>query len=156
MRQHYPLFSCRYASKSKLWSSRCTNGDGTRLPRPLQQIHEIQSQKSSLVEQGPFCPLVPIPRLVRLMGSNGHACCLQYILLHLFGYGLGMDQLQRFRQLGSLTPGHPEANHGTPGIEVTTGPLGQGLNYLWRWSNDRLRECCWNGYCTSSYCCCLQ
>jgi len=37
-----------------------------------------------------------------------------------------MDQLKRFRQLGSHTPGHPEANHGTPGIEVTTGPLGQG------------------------------
>jgi transketolase len=51
---------------------------------------------------------------------------LQYILLHLFGYDLPMDQLKRFRSLGSHTPGHPEANHGTPGIEVTTGPLGQG------------------------------
>lgn len=57
---------------------------------------------------------------------NGHACCLQYILLHLFGYDLPMSELERFRQLGSHTPGHPEANHGTPGIEVTTGPLGQG------------------------------
>jgi transketolase len=61
---------------------------------------------------------------------NGHACCLQYILLHLFGYDLPMDQLKRFRQLGSHTPGHPEANHGTPGIEVTTGPLGQGTLIL--------------------------
>src|SRR5271154_4477437 len=60
------------------------------------------------------------------MCRNGHACCLQYILLHLFGYGLGMDELKRFRQLGSHTPGHPEANHGIPGVEVTTGPLGQG------------------------------
>jgi Transketolase, thiamine diphosphate binding domain len=60
------------------------------------------------------------------MGRNGHGCCLQYILLHLFGYGLPMEQLKQFRQLGSHTPGHPETNHGTPGIEVTTGPLGQG------------------------------
>lgn len=44
----------------------------------------------------------------------------------MFGFELPMDELKRFRQLGSHTPGHPEANHGTPGIEVTTGPLGQG------------------------------
>jgi transketolase len=51
---------------------------------------------------------------------------LQYALLHLFGYKLSMDDLKNFRQVGSITPGHPEA-HDTPGIEVTTGPLGQGF-----------------------------
>ncbi|KAJ0424857.1 Transketolase, thiamine diphosphate binding domain-containing protein [Aspergillus carlsbadensis] len=51
---------------------------------------------------------------------------LQYALLHLFGYALSLDDLKNFRQLDSITPGHPEA-HDTPGIEVTTGPLGQGF-----------------------------
>ncbi|KAJ7285638.1 transketolase [Mycena rebaudengoi] len=62
----------------------------------------------------------------RFVLSNGHACVLQYIMLHLLGYKLSMDDLKAFRQLGSLTPGHPEAGH-TDGIEVTTGPLGQGF-----------------------------
>ncbi|KAJ6623427.1 transketolase [Mycena sp. CBHHK59/15] len=62
----------------------------------------------------------------RFVLSNGHACVLQYILLHLLGYKLSMDDLKAFRQLDSLTPGHPEAGH-TDGIEVTTGPLGQGF-----------------------------
>jgi transketolase len=62
----------------------------------------------------------------RLILSAGHACVLQYSLLHLSGYDLGLDDLKRFRQWGSRTPGHPERGH-TPGIEVTTGPLGQGL-----------------------------
>lgn len=62
----------------------------------------------------------------RFVLSNGHACALQYIMLHLMGYKLSMDDLKAFRQLDSLTPGHPEANH-TDGIEVTTGPLGQGF-----------------------------
>lgn len=62
----------------------------------------------------------------RFVLSNGHACALQYILLHLLGYKLSMDDLKAFRQIDSLTPGHPEANH-TDGIEVTTGPLGQGF-----------------------------
>ncbi|KAH7915989.1 Transketolase, thiamine diphosphate binding domain-containing protein [Hygrophoropsis aurantiaca] len=60
----------------------------------------------------------------RFVLSNG--CALQYILLHLHGYKLSMDDLKAFRQLDSLTPGHPEAHH-TDGIEVTTGPLGQGF-----------------------------
>ncbi|KIJ69499.1 hypothetical protein HYDPIDRAFT_79640 [Hydnomerulius pinastri MD-312] len=60
----------------------------------------------------------------RFVLSNG--CALQYILLHLLGYKLSMDDLKAFRQLDSLTPGHPEAHH-TDGIEVTTGPLGQGF-----------------------------
>ncbi|KAG7092243.1 Transketolase [Marasmius oreades] len=62
----------------------------------------------------------------RFVLSNGHACALQYLLLHLLGYQLSMDDLKSFRQLGSKTPGHPEAGH-TDGIEVTTGPLGQGF-----------------------------
>src|SRR5579871_4565886 len=51
---------------------------------------------------------------------------LQYALLHLFGYKVGMEDLKQFRQVDSITPGHPEA-HDTPGVEVTTGPLGQGF-----------------------------
>ena len=62
----------------------------------------------------------------RFVLSNGHASMLLYALLHLSGYALPLAELQRFRQLGSLTPGHPEAGH-TPGVETTTGPLGQGL-----------------------------
>ena len=62
----------------------------------------------------------------RFVLSAGHACVLQYSLLHLAGYELSLDDLKRFRQWGSRTPGHPERGH-TPGIEVTTGPLGQGF-----------------------------
>ncbi|EAL90682.1 hypothetical protein KXW98_005840 [Aspergillus fumigatus] len=62
----------------------------------------------------------------RFVLSNGHGCMLQYALLHLFGYDVTMDDLKNFRQLDSITPGHPEA-HDTPGVEVTTGPLGQGF-----------------------------
>ncbi|KAF1958002.1 transketolase [Byssothecium circinans] len=62
----------------------------------------------------------------RFVLSNGHGCMLQYALLHLFGYALSIDDLKSFRQVDSITPGHPEA-HDTPGIEVTTGPLGQGF-----------------------------
>ena len=62
----------------------------------------------------------------RFVLSAGHACVLQYSLLHLCGYDLGLEDLKQFRQWGSRTPGHPERGH-TPGIEVTTGPLGQGF-----------------------------
>ncbi|CAM9426849.1 unnamed protein product [Chrysoparadoxa australica] len=62
----------------------------------------------------------------RFVLSNGHACVLQYSMLHLTGYDLPMSELKRFRQIDSLTPGHPE-NYLTPGIEVSTGPLGQGI-----------------------------
>ncbi len=62
----------------------------------------------------------------RFMLSNGHASMLHYALLHLTGYDLTLDDLKLFRQFGSKTPGHPERGH-TPGIEVTTGPLGQGF-----------------------------
>ncbi|KAI7519488.1 hypothetical protein KC343_g22549, partial [Hortaea werneckii] len=63
----------------------------------------------------------------RFVLSNGHGCMLQYALLHLFGYKVSMDDLKQFRQVDSITPGHPEA-HDTPGVEVTTGPLGQGFS----------------------------
>jgi transketolase len=62
----------------------------------------------------------------RFMLSNGHGSMLQYALLHLTGYALPMDELRRFRQLHSMTPGHPELGV-TPGVETTTGPLGQGI-----------------------------
>jgi transketolase len=62
----------------------------------------------------------------RFVLSNGHASMLLYALLHLTGYDLPMAELQRFRQLHSKTPGHPEVGV-TPGVETTTGPLGQGL-----------------------------
>ncbi|MGH8031878.1 MAG: transketolase [Luteimonas sp.] len=62
----------------------------------------------------------------RFILSNGHGSMLQYALLHLSGYDLPLDEIKRFRQLHSKTPGHPE-NHVTPGIETTTGPLGQGF-----------------------------
>jgi transketolase len=62
----------------------------------------------------------------RFVLSAGHACVLQYSLLHLCGYDLGIEDLKQFRQWGSRCPGHPERGQ-TPGIEVTTGPLGQGI-----------------------------
>jgi transketolase len=62
----------------------------------------------------------------RFVLSNGHASMLLYALLHLTGYDLPVEQLRNFRQLHSITPGHPEVGV-TPGIETTTGPLGQGL-----------------------------
>ena len=62
----------------------------------------------------------------RFVLSNGHASTLLYGLLHLNGYPVSLDDLKQFRQMGSITPGHPE-NHVTPGIDTTTGPLGQGI-----------------------------
>ena len=62
----------------------------------------------------------------RFVLSAGHASVLLYSMLHLTGYELSLDDLKAFRQWGSKTPGHPERNH-TPGVEVTTGPLGQGV-----------------------------
>ena len=74
-----------------------------------------------------FDPAAPDwPDRDRFVLSAGHGSALLYALLHLFGYDLPLDELKRFRQWGSRTPGHPE--HGlTPGVEATTGPLGQGL-----------------------------
>jgi len=67
------------------------------------------------------------PNRDRFILSCGHACILQYSLLHLSGYEVSRDDLLNFRQWGSPTPGHPEVGH-TPGVETTTGPLGQGFS----------------------------
>ena len=80
----------------------------------------------------------------RFILSAGHASALLYALLHLTGYDLPMEELQRFRQWGSRTPGHPEYGL-TEGVEVTTGPLGQGfangvgMAMAERWLAGRLR-----------------
>jgi transketolase len=63
----------------------------------------------------------------RFVLSAGHACMLQYAALHLAGYDLPLGEIERFRQWESRAPGHPE-NHVTPGVETTTGPLGQGIS----------------------------
>jgi transketolase len=74
-----------------------------------------------------YDPEVPDwPDRDRFVLSAGHASILLYSMLHLTGYGLTLDDLKDFRQWGSQTPGHPEVHH-TPGVEVTTGPLGQGV-----------------------------
>ncbi|KAK7197031.1 transketolase [Novymonas esmeraldas] len=66
------------------------------------------------------------PNRDRFIMSNGHGCALQYSLLHIAGFDLNLDDLKAFRQEGSRTPGHPE-RFVTPGVEVSTGPLGQGI-----------------------------
>src|SRR6266568_2527072 len=75
-----------------------------------------------------FDPADPAwPDRDRFVLSAGHGSMLIYAVLHLLGLeAMSIDEIKRFRQLGSITPGHPEHGH-TPGIETTTGPLGQGL-----------------------------
>ena len=72
----------------------------------------------------------------RFVLSNGHACILQYAMLHLTGYDLSLEDLRQFRQWGSRTPGHPEYHH-TAGIEVTTGPARPGLRQRGRHGDRR-------------------
>jgi transketolase len=91
-------------------------------PMGLARIaFELWDQHLRFDPQDPRWPLRD-----RFVLSNGHASMLLYSLLHLYGFDLPMEQLQAFRQLNSMTPGHPEYGH-TPGVEVTTGPLGQGF-----------------------------
>ena len=80
-----------------------------------------------------FDPADPAwPDRDRFVLSAGHGSMLLYALLYLTGYeAMTIDEIKRFRQLGSLTPGHPEHGH-TPGVETTTGPLGQGLGQCGR------------------------
>ncbi|EPX70465.1 transketolase [Schizosaccharomyces octosporus yFS286] len=63
----------------------------------------------------------------RFILSNGHACALQYVMCHLLGYQMSIDDLKKFRQVGSKTPGHPETHDPTLNIETGAGPLGQGI-----------------------------
>jgi len=79
---------------------------------------------SRLLKHCPDCP--DWKDRDRFVLSAGHGSMLIYALLHLYGYGLPLEELQDFRQWGSRTPGHPEYSH-TPGVETTTGPLGQGF-----------------------------
>ena len=74
------------------------------------------------------------PNRDRFVLSNGHGSMLIYALLHLTGYELSIEDLKQFRQLHSKTPGHPEYGY-TPGVETTTGPLGQASRMPsgWRW-----------------------
>jgi len=82
---------------------------------------------ADVLEHNPADPLWPDRD--RFVLSAGHGSALLYAALHLSGYDLPLEQLEQFRQWGSLTPGHPERDlvHVTPGVEVTTGPLGQGF-----------------------------
>lgn len=86
----------------------------------------------------------------RFVLSNGHACALQYIMLHLSGYKVSMDDLKNFRQIDSITPGHPEVGV-TEGIEVTTGPLGQGKSVSLAGLTRRYLERCWTRHGSGSH-----
>ena len=77
----------------------------------------------------------------RFILSGGHGSALLYALLHLFGYGLTKNDLENFRQLDSLTPGHPEYGH-TVGVEATTGPLGAGMGMAVGMAIAEASECC--------------
>lgn len=79
---------------------------------------------SRIMDHDPSCP--EWMNRDRIILSNGHASILQYAMLFLGGWGLSLDDLKNFRQWDSATPGHPEVGH-TAGVEVTTGPLGQGF-----------------------------
>jgi len=92
------------------------------MPMGMAEIAEVLWRKH--LRHNPSNP--SWPDRDRFVLSNGHGSMLLYALLHLTGYALSMDELRRFRQLGSKTPGHPEYGV-TPGAETTTGPLGQGV-----------------------------
>jgi len=95
------------------------------LPMAMAPVAYLLFQR--IMEHSPRDP--QWPDRDRFLLSAGHGSMLLYSVLHLSGYDLPLDELKRFRQWGSLTPGHPERDriHVTPGVEVTTGPLGQGF-----------------------------
>jgi transketolase len=92
------------------------------MPMGMAEIAEVLWRR--YLKHNPADPIWPDRD--RFVLSNGHGSMLLYALLHLTGYALPIDELKRFRQLHSSTPGHPEVGI-TPGVETTTGPLGQGL-----------------------------
>ena len=92
------------------------------MPMGMAEIAEVLWR--SYLKHNPADP--HWPDRDRFVLSNGHGSMLLYALLHLTGYALPIEELRRFRQLHSKTPGHPEVGV-TPGVETTTGPLGQGL-----------------------------
>ena len=92
------------------------------MPMGMAEIAEVLWRRH--LKHNPADPIWPDRD--RFVLSNGHGSMLLYALLHLTGYALPMEELKRFRQLHSKTPGHPEVGI-TPGVETTTGPLGQGL-----------------------------
>jgi len=92
------------------------------MPMGMAEIAEVLWRRH--LKHNPADPIWPDRD--RFVLSNGHGSMLLYALLHLTGYALPMEELRRFRQLHSRTPGHPEVGI-TPGVETTTGPLGQGL-----------------------------
>lgn len=109
-----------------------TSGYGPCRPRPLDPTHELLVQELQVDQPRPIRPLQRsrVGRSHPMQSPAHRSCALQYIMLHLSGYKVSMDDLKQFRQIGSITPGHPE-NGVTDGIEVTTGPLGQGRH--WRY-----------------------
>lgn len=124
--QHHPHPCGRCRRQGQLGSPRCSHGtSNVRECADLQGMapvaHVLWSKFMRFSSQNPKW----INR-DRFVLSNGHACALQYIMLHLCGYKVSMDDLKNFRQIDSITPGHPEVGV-TDGIEVTTGPLGQGI-----------------------------
>ena len=92
------------------------------MPMGMAEIAEVLWRR--FLKHNPADPIWPDRD--RFILSNGHGSMLLYALLHLTGYALPIEELKRFRQLHSSTPGHPEVGI-TPGVETTTGPLGQGL-----------------------------
>src|SRR5437763_10494540 len=92
------------------------------MPMGMAEIAEVPWRR--YLKHNPANPAWPDRD--RFILSNGHGSMLQYALLHLSGYDLPIEEIRNFRQLHSKTPGHPEVGY-TPGVETTTGPLGQGL-----------------------------